>query len=276
MTHSCNHCKTEFRQRRRNQFYCTQSCRQLAYVERKYSTNPVEPKSTDQLAGLANMLGKVNPEMLMQLLSSAVNNPSMTDNLTNKSERPIKSHDSTQNPSQNVNDGLEKKQKKDQTFIKKANETGEPTTSTQYNDTVIEAKDVFELMLLHKFTIPIPPKGYVRLLFPNWSNKEWGLSQYVNEKMLEIFKRLCLASRNKIISHRELCSCYDQIREFCDGSIAYCLPEDYPFKQFLRFLMIRLLSLMEDAKKKKRIKFKISEELDEMFTILNVQLRTQE
>ncbi len=273
MTHSCNHCKTEFRQRRRNQFYCSQSCRQLAYVTRKYSCNQTA-SSQENKAGidLMGLLGNIQPEKLIQILA-AVNNQSMTDKLTDKAEKPVNTHNTSQNPSQNVNDGFAKKQKKDQTFIKKANETAE---STQYNETEIVAKDVFDLMLLHKFTIPIPPKGYVRLLFPNWSNKEWGLSQYVNEKMLEIFKRLRLASRNKIISHRELCSCYDQIREFCDGSIAYCLPEDYPFKQFLRFLMIRLLPLMEDAKKKKRIKFKISEELDEMFTILNIQLRTQE
>ncbi len=269
MTHSCNHCKTEFRQRRRNQFYCTQSCRQLAYVERKYSTNPVDLKSTDQLSGLADMLGNMNPEMLVQILNAAVNNPSMTD----KAESAVKPHDTAYNPSQNVNSsGANSAQKSGQTsedLYEKYLKTLQVDNKTPQGE---KNSSVLSQMIKDGFTIPIGTNEYVRSLFPHWENKDWFLSVQVNEIMLGVFDRLKKASREQVISYKTLMGCYGRMKEIAVGAYAHCLPQDYPFISFIRFLMYRLESLAEKAKGLKEIKFSVPRDLEEMMAVIRLQI----
>lgn len=278
MTHSCQHCKTEFERKRLNQFYCSQSCRQLAYVTRKYSGKQQESIQNNTVPGfdLAGLLGNMQPEILLQLLNSAVNNPSMTDKLTDKKEKPANTHDSKENPSQNVNDGFVKKSKNDRIFTQNAYEQKSAALENPSLGTLRPGDgSTFDLMLHHEFTISIPPKGYVRSLFPRWENKEWELSQYVNGKMVGIFDCLFRADVKNTISHRELYACHNQIKEFCEGPVAFCLPADYPFKQFMYYLSIRLEPLVKSAEGKKKIKFRIGKEIEEMMTIIRIQIGTE-
>ena len=93
--------------------------------------------------------------------------------------------------------------------------------------------------------------------------------------MVQVFDRLKKASAKKLISYKTLTNCYEQIREFGVGVYSYCLPKDYPFMSFIRFLMCRLAKLVESAKGLKEIKFSVPDELDKMMSILTLQLTNE-
>lgn len=272
MTHSCNHCKTEFRQKRRNQFYCNQSCRQMAYLGRKYGETTSTP-GNDKFAALTSLLEKIDPAVLTQMLSSANQNPSMTDNLTDKAKTPENTRVSHNNPSQNVKNNLENTQKKGfsksdairKNYLEALGQEGDLYNSDG-------CTGVLKQMLDRRLTIKIPPNGYVRSLFPHWENKEWFLSVHVNQKMLKVFERLRKASIKSVISRKELTLCYGKMREFCEGIYAYCLPDDYPFRRFIYFLTDRLAALTDSAKGRDEIKFRIPDEMRDMISILTIQL----
>ena len=272
MTHSCNHCKTEFRQKRRNQFYCNQSCRQMAYLGRKYAGSTTAP-GNDKFAALAGLLGNIDPAALTQMLSSANQNPSMTDQLTDKPKTLANTSDSDNNPSQNVNNASSTVQKNSssnshdvyESYLKELRPGGEFYNSEG-------CTGVLKQMLDQGFTLKIAPKGYVRNLFPHWENKEWLLSVHVNEMMLKIFERLRKASIKSVISRKELTFCYEKMRDFCEGIYAFCLPADYPFRPFVYFLTDRLALLTDKSKGMDEIKFKVTDELREMMSILTIQL----
>lgn len=274
MTHSCNHCKTEFRQRRRNQFYCSQSCRQMAYVERKFAPNADKNTATDKLAGLTSMLGNMEPDRLIDILTAAVNNPSMTDKLTDQEEHTIEPHDTTQNPSQNVNSELENPVQKPDSYNEDPYENYLKTPQTENREQQPgKTQSIFDRMIREGYTIAIGPNGYVRSLFPHWENKNWDLSLYVNKRILQIFDALLKASDDRVISRKKLMNCYEQMKEFGTGVYAPFLPSDYPFMPFIRFLMQRLEAMVENAKGMKETKFGVSDELEKMMVILKIQLQ---
>ncbi|HRE97921.1 MAG TPA: hypothetical protein PK637_14220, partial [Flavobacteriales bacterium] len=70
MKRKCKHCKESFLIKRINQFYCSQSCRQQAYLIRngfsKEKTENQNPNSEDLLK---NVAGSVNPELLQGIIS---------------------------------------------------------------------------------------------------------------------------------------------------------------------------------------------------------------
>jgi hypothetical protein len=278
MTHSCNHCKTEFRQKRRNQFYCNQSCRQLAYVTRKYAGNAAPNKGNIVPPGfdLAGLLGNMKPEMLMQLLIGAVNNPSMTDKLTDKSDKPVNTHAPSQNPSQNVNDEMAKNYKKEPVFVQKHDEnTSENGLNSLNTESKLQRTKTFDLMLHHGLTLLIGPAGFVRSAFPHWNEREWELSRQINKKMVSVFHQLVKASDKKSADMQRLRSVHDAMIDIQAGSTSFCLPVDYPFKQFLLLLTTRLGAVIADAGDKKKIKFRVPDDLCEMMRIVEIQVREE-
>src|SRR5687768_4018517 len=104
MTHTCPHCKNRFQPKRLDQVYCRHACRQGAYIMRKgFETGKRQNKaSANPLQGvdLAALLGNMQPEMLMQVLSGIAQNPSLTDNTRSNPEK-----DKVKKPSQNVSNG---------------------------------------------------------------------------------------------------------------------------------------------------------------------------
>ena len=281
MTRNCQHCKTSFAPSRLNQYYCKQSCRQGAYLIRNgigSSKNSKVHENNSHGINVAGLLNNLQPEMLMQLLSGLAKNPSMTDNVTDKKEETlVNKGKKSEYPSQFVNDGFTLKKKNDKFSSRKHNESIADTVNDYPPcDLKYEGKDTVLYMLEHRLTISIPPNGYVRSLFPHWSNKEWNISLQVNKKMLQIFKRLQKASAKSVISYYELTDCCEQTHEISDGLYSFCVPEDYPFTRFLRLLTQRLTVLTDKVKDRTEIKFVVPEDLNEMMMVLNVQLRTED
>lgn len=281
MTRNCQHCKTPFAPTRLNQYYCKQSCRQGAYLIRNgigSGKNISATENNSQGINVANLLNNIQPEMLMQLLSGFAKNPSMTNNVTDrKDETQINKRKEFENPSQSVNDGCNINSKKHNSFVgRRYEKIVDNVNDNTPCDLKYDGKDTVLYMLEHRLTISIPPNGYVRSLFPHWSNKEWNISLHVNKKMLQIFKRLQKASSRNIISYYELTDCCEQLHEISDGLYSFCVPEDYPFTRFLRLLTQRLTVLTDKVKDRTELKFVVPEDLNEMMMVLNVQLRTED
>ncbi|HRE74309.1 MAG TPA: hypothetical protein PLR45_06430 [Flavobacteriales bacterium] len=111
MKRKCKHCKESFLIKRINQFYCSQSCRQQAYLIRngfsKEKTENQNPNSEDLLK---NVAGSVNPELLQGIISVLGGNASMTDLFTKTQEKPTNDKGTQAEPNEkSVNDTKKKK-----------------------------------------------------------------------------------------------------------------------------------------------------------------------
>ncbi|MBK9592386.1 MAG: hypothetical protein IPO32_13135 [Crocinitomicaceae bacterium] len=138
-----------------------------------------------------------------------------------------------------------------------------------------DENNILAWMVEQKLTLRIDKNGYVRSLFPHWSNKEWDLSLHVNERMLKVFKYLQKASYNKVIGAKSLCDCYKLIHDFSTGIYSYALPQDYPFHRFLNLLAGRLRKLVERLKDQAKVKFSIPDDLYKMMMLLEIQLGSE-
>lgn len=306
MERICLHCNIDFEPKRLNQFYCRQSCRQGAYLLRKgfQNNNRVHRTNPSQSVNDGLYNSHVKPERTScDSDVIPVRFESENDTIVLSETGKIK------NPSQTVNDGFSKRQKSDDDVMEDSwrNHGSKKDDSWKHHGRFMEeswrvhgktvgsseqelvnsalnqvnsevsqsqnsAHGVFLEMVERGLTLPIPPSGYVRSLFPHWENKQWHISVFANKKMLDLFEKLQKASRKNVITVDELTDTTEKIRELCDGFYGFCLPEDYPFIAFLRLMTDKLTALTDKAFGKKEIRFKISDEMFTQMTVLRIQI----
>lgn len=281
MTHTCPHCRNQFQAKRLDQVYCRQSCRQRAYIKRNRleSSKHQNVTTANPLQGIdvAGLLGNISPETVAPLLSILAQNPSLMEKLTgNTAQTSEKSKEETKKPSQNVSDGSRENLNKHGKFMEDSWKANNENVNTVKSYTrPFDENNILAWMVEQKLTLRIDKNGYVRSLFPHWSNKEWDLSLHVNERMLKVFKYLQKASYNKVIGAESLCDCHKLINDFSSGIYAYALPQDYPFHRFLNLLAGRLEKLVERLKGQTKVKFSIPDDLHKMMTLLEIQLGSE-
>lgn len=274
MTHSCLNCQGDFKPARRNNRYCSQSCRQQAYIKRNWTKVASEPANSTNpgFAGISGLLENPEVSRLLGLLAGLGQNPSMTDKLTDPPEKPVNAMFRDEKTSQTVNDGLVNKPKKEGFTQKNAYEEYLNEKKSTQTAEKSGTYSVFQTMLANKLTISIPPNGYTRSLFPHWNDKEWQLTKYVNQKLVQLFEQLRTASYKSEISRQQLIRYLELTAECCEGSIAFCLPADYPFKPFIHLLYKRIDALLANTKEKKRFMFRLPDSLSQMMEVIKIQL----
>lgn len=353
MKRKCKYCKESFPIKRINQFYCSQSCRQQAYLIRNgfsKEKNENENQNPNPQDMLKNVVDSVNPELLQGIISVLGGNASMTDLLGKMQEKPNNDKGTSAEPNEkSVNDEKPKKKFSMYDFyrknVKSKRKTDGKSVIMEENSAIMQQKtgfmeqknvimqkktaimedscgknvhgmgvscdshvqsmgkvcdsnvssmeksygnsskiiaesygnrtnDTFSSMVKHGFTIPITSNGYVRSLFPHWDEKEWKLSQHINEALVEVMDILYRASIRNRIKTKLLYSCREKLNTISTGVNSIFLPGDYPFMKFARYLKSKVTEVIEKIpEKKEEIKFKMSDELKNQVSILLVQLK---
>lgn len=121
MTRKCRHCKSTFKIKRINQYYCSQSCRQKAYLFRNgFSKEKSETEKPPAEDVIKNLAGLVNPELMQGIISLLNGKASMTDFYEKKPDKPSSDTEKkADQPEESVNDAKPKKKFSMQEFYRK-------------------------------------------------------------------------------------------------------------------------------------------------------------
>lgn len=278
MTHSCKHCKGIFAPKRRNQYYCSQTCRQKEYLLRNGFTGTIITEKVQRSSSAmdeARLLIKNTDASVMIALLSLLNtktaNLSMTENLTDNGQIPTEKRIITKNPSiQNHAEACV-----NHVLPMQNPSMTENVYGLHEKDQSQSGNHIFNIMLQQRLTIPIGKNGYIQSIFPHWTDREWKLSVLVNEKMLDLFECLKRASFKGVIAVETLQNCLEKTKELCDGIYGMLLPVDYPFSRFLRLLTNRLTVLTDKVTRsdKKEIPFSIADKLIDQMFVIKIQIR---
>lgn len=231
----CPYCLNEFVKSRRNQTFCSHSCRQGQYILRKNGL--LGYNSHIQASCVNNSSVKHQQSVNAQGIAHGSNGPSTKVHTDGKLTE---------------NDSL---------------------IPIEQIPPMLPTEGLFTYMVKYQLTLPVLPENFSADLFPHWSVKERRAYAMLNDKMNAAFKRLLILQERKVkVSQLE--QVRETLYELTDGFSGLMGPDDYPFTRIMRLVRHKMDKLLGSIKGKDEIEFELPREFADQMMLVGLQTKT--
>lgn len=280
MSKSCPNCNRSFDPFRKDQKYCSHSCRQQDYIKRKFGVIPEkEIKNEAVLQPLLNY--NVSEKPTEQIKSEAEQNQLLTilgqwlGGLATGQQFDLSSLYKTKNTNgiKNVNDVLT-----DQFHLHRpARRNTLNINSKNVNDVSIHSDEEVSFsvakMLSDQLTQTRQVDIFNEVNFPSWSSEHWKVVHLVNRRFVKLIDQLLTHMNFKLIIKLDLKKVINELVEFQSGIISVLLPEDYPYFNMFKKVKEKMDGFIQQfPKKEKRAEMKISSQLADELIFIKMQI----
>lgn len=280
MSKSCPNCNRSFDPFRKDQKYCSQSCRQQDYIKRKFGVLPEkEIKNEAVLQPLLNL--NTSEKSTEQIKSDTEQNQLLTllgqwlGGLATGQQFDLSSLHKTKNTNEikNVNDELT-----DQSHLNRSVKRNELNINSKtVNDVSFNSNEETSFsvanMLRDQLTQTRQVDIFNEVNFPSWSGEQWKVVHLVNRRFVNLINHLLTYVHYKFISKTQLKKVVNDLEEFQSGIISVLLPEDYPYFNMFKKVKEKMNGFIQQfPKKEKQAEMKISSQLADELIFIKMQI----
>jgi hypothetical protein len=280
MSKSCPNCNRSFDPFRKDQKYCSHSCRQQDYIKRKFGVLPEkEIKIEADVQPVLNHNALEKPTE--QIISESEQNQLLTilgqwlGGLATGQQFDLSALHRTKNTNEieNVNDVLT-----DQSHLHNSvkrnslnfNPKAVNDVSLHSNkETSFSVADMLRDQLTQTRQVDI----FNEVNFPSWSSEQWKVVNLVNRRFVKLIDQLMTHMNFKLITKLDLKNVINELDEFQSGIISILLPENYPYFNMFKKVKEKMDGIIQQfPKKEKQAEMKISSQLADELIFIKMQI----
>lgn len=255
MEKKCQRCGKTFEAERHLKRYCSDTCRQYAYLERNglkiYRPPEMNSLSTEQKPVVKN----VQP---------LINNKSFNDENDSKSERKtIRKHKvSIENEKETVNPVNDIPSDQLGELMQEMKELKEQVAkNNQQQITQPYREKSFQELLDERLKLHYGENMFTQENYCQWKYYDFKYANYVNERMKSHLNILLKFHKEGVAEFRYVKSVYDKLEELTKSWEYNHLPSDYPYREKINDFSKRLKKIIEQYNEDDEIEFRIRKSL---------------
>lgn len=277
MSKSCPNCNRSFDPFRKDQKYCSQSCRQQDYIKRKFGVISEKDSEivSDELSAvnidssekpIEQPKPSFDPNQLVTLLGQWLG--SMATGQRFDISSLIKT-----DQAKAINDVLTDLPKsKHPELVSKLN-TGPEHVNDTSNISNEETSFSMENMLRNKLTETRQLDIFNEVIFPSWNKEQWKIVHLVNRRFVKLIDQLLTHINYKLITKLDLKKVLNELEEFQSGIISILLPENYPYFNMFKKVKEKMDGFIQQfPKKEKQAEMKINSQLADELIFIKMQI----